>query len=44
MVSDVETYKVLKMPERKVGNPDGLKEYCKIFPVFANIEGKCVIR
>lgn len=32
--------KALKIP-RNVGNHDGLKEYCRIFPIFSNLEGKC---
>jgi len=44
MENNIDMYKVLKIPERKPGNPDGLKEYCEIFPIFANLERKCPIR
>ena len=44
MENNVDLYKTLKIPERKVGNTDGLKEYCRIFPIFSNLEGKCPIR
>lgn len=44
MENNVELYKILKIPERKMGNPDGVREYCKIFPIFANLEERCPIR
>lgn len=42
MENNVEIYKILKIPYRR-GNPDGIEEYCKIFPIFANLEGKCPV-
>ena len=30
----------LKILDRKVEN-DGFKEYCRVFPIFSNLEEKC---
>ena len=44
MENNIDIYKVPKISERKIENPDDLQEYCKIFPIFSNLEGKCLIR
>lgn len=44
MENNADIRKMSIIPDRNVGNPDGFKEYCRIFPIFSNLEGKCAIR